>query len=182
MALRKTAKWWHKQWRQTAHVSVLPASARVLLEVTGGHSITAHISRVVVAVTGSQYHGQYQPSGTDSYRGHSITANISSGTGSYRGDPGSGEQNSSHWGRQRSLAFEPLSGWHDLKQNEAHSARAQSTHKGVKQRSKDATQRQQQRPQSLTVTFTWHAGKYEVHKLHERYIFSPGMQVNTRCI
>ena len=84
-------------------MSVLPASARVLLEVTGGHSITAHISRVVVAVTGSQYHGQYQPSGTDSYRGHSITANISSGTGSYRGDPGSGEQNSSHWGRQRSL-------------------------------------------------------------------------------
>ena len=29
---------------------------------------------------------------------------------------------------------------------------------------------QQQRPQSLTVTLTWHACKYKVHELHWRYI------------
>ena len=27
-----------------------------------------------------------------------------------------------------------------------------------------------QRPESPTVTFTWHASKYKVHKLHQRYI------------
>ena len=58
----------------------------------------------------------------------------------------------------------------NLKQNEAQSARAQSTHKGVNQRSKYITQVQQQRPESPTVTLTWHACKYKVHKL--RYILS----------
>ena len=57
-----------------------------------------------------------------------------------------------------------------LKQNEAQSARAESTHKGVNQRSKYVTQIQQQRSESLSITLTWHACKYEVHKLHQRYI------------
>ena len=30
-------------------------------------------------------------------------------------------------------------------------------------------QTQQQRPESPTVTLTWHASKYRVHKLHHRY-------------
>ena len=55
----------------------------------------------------------------------------------------------------------------NLKQNEAQSARAESTHKGVNQRSKDVTQTQQQRPESPMVTVTWHACKYKVHKLHQ---------------
>ena len=38
----------------------------------------------------------------------------------------------------------------NLKQNEAQSSRADSTHKGVNQRSKDVTQAQQQRPKSPT--------------------------------
>ena len=33
-----------------------------------------------------------------------------------------------------------------------------------------ATQVQQQRSKSPTVTLTWHACKYKVHKLHQRYI------------
>ena len=41
--------------------------------------------------------------------------------------------------------------------------------------------RQQQRPQYPTVTLTWHASKYKVHKLHQR-ILSPGMRANTRYI
>ena len=45
----------------------------------------------------------------------------------------------------------------------------ESTHKGVNQRSKDVTQTQQQRPESPTVTLTWHASKYKVHKLYWRY-------------
>ena len=48
-----------------------------------------------------------------------------------------------------------------------------STHKGVNQCSKYVTQVQQQRPESptvTTVTLTWHACKYKVHKLHQRYI------------
>ena len=32
------------------------------------------------------------------------------------------------------------------------------------------TQTQQPRPESPTVTLTWHASKYEVHELHLRYI------------
>ena len=32
------------------------------------------------------------------------------------------------------------------------------------------TQVQQQRPESPTVTLTWHACQYKVHKLHERYV------------
>ena len=32
------------------------------------------------------------------------------------------------------------------------------------------TQIQQQRPESCTVTLTWHACKYKVHELHQRYI------------
>ena len=35
---------------------------------------------------------------------------------------------------------------------------------------KDVTQAQQQRPESPTVTLTWHASKHEVRKLHQRYI------------
>ena len=45
-----------------------------------------------------------------------------------------------------------------------------STHKGVNQRSKYETQVRQQRPESPTVTLTWHACKYKVRKLHQRYI------------
>ena len=44
----------------------------------------------------------------------------------------------------------------NLEQNEAQSAHAESTHKGVNQRSKDVTQAQQQRPESPAVTLTWH--------------------------
>ena len=36
--------------------------------------------------------------------------------------------------------------------------------------SKDVTQTQQQRPELPVVTFTWHASKYKVYKLHQRYI------------
>ena len=62
----------------------------------------------------------------------------------------------------------------NLKQNEAQSAHAKSTHKGDNQRSKYVTRIQRQRPESPTVTLTWHACKYKVHKLHQRYssIFS----------
>ena len=35
-------------------------------------------------------------------------------------------------------------------------------------RSKNVTQTQQQRPESPTVTRTWHASKYKVRKLHQR--------------
>ena len=58
----------------------------------------------------------------------------------------------------------------NLKQNEAQSARAESTHKGVNQLSKCVTQVQQKRPEQPMVTFTWHACKYKVHKLHQRHI------------
>ena len=60
----------------------------------------------------------------------------------------------------------------NLKQNEAQSDRAESTDKGVNQRSKYVTQVQQQRPESPTVTLTWHACKCKVHKLHQRYILT----------
>ena len=79
-----------------------------------------------------------------------------------------------------------------LKQNEALSARAESTHKGVNLHPKDFTQTQQQRPESPTVTLTWHASKYQGHKLHQRthnsknlshlWELSPGMWVHTRYI
>ena len=47
---------------------------------------------------------------------------------------------------------------------------AKSTHKGVNQRSEYVTQ-VQQRPDLSMGTLTWHACKYKVHKLHQRYIF-----------
>ena len=46
----------------------------------------------------------------------------------------------------------------------------ESTHKGANKRSKYVTQTQQLRRESPTVTLTWHACKYEAHKLHQRYI------------
>ena len=46
----------------------------------------------------------------------------------------------------------------------------ESRHKGVNQRSKYVTQVVQQRLELPTVTLTWHACKYNVHKLHQRYI------------
>ena len=51
-----------------------------------------------------------------------------------------------------------------------HFVQKQSAHDGVNQRSKDVTQTQQQRPESPAVTLTWHASKYKVHELHQRYI------------
>ena len=50
------------------------------------------------------------------------------------------------------------------------SARAGSTNKGANLRSKYLTQVQQQKPESPTVTLTWHACKYKAHELHQRYI------------
>ena len=50
--------------------------------------------------------------------------------------------------------------------------RQKSTYKGLNQRSTDVTQVQQQRLESPTVILTWHACKYKVHKLHQRYTFS----------
>ena len=44
--------------------------------------------------------------------------------------------------------------------------------KGVNQRSKYVTQVHQQRTESPTVTLTWHACKYYVPELHQRYILS----------
>ena len=41
------------------------------------------------------------------------------------------------------------------------SSSPKSTDKGVNQHSKDVTQTQQQRPESPTVTLTWHASKYK---------------------
>ena len=62
-----------------------------------------------------------------------------------------------------------------MKQKQTQSAHAESTNKGVNWRSKYVTQvqqqRQQQRPESPTVTLTWYAFKYKVHKLHQRYSF-----------
>ena len=49
-----------------------------------------------------------------------------------------------------------------------------STNKGVNLCSKYITWVQQQKPESSTVTLTWNACKYKVHKLHQRYIlFGP---------
>ena len=42
--------------------------------------------------------------------------------------------------------------------------------KGVNYRSKYVTQVQQQRPESPSVTLTWHACKHKVHILHHRYM------------
>ena len=44
------------------------------------------------------------------------------------------------------------------------------TNKGDVQRSKYATQAQQQRPETLTVTISWLTCKYKVHKLYQRHI------------
>ena len=52
------------------------------------------------------------------------------------------------------------------KKKERERKKEDSTSKGLNQRSKDVTQVQQQRPKSPTVTLTWHACKYKVHKLH----------------
>ena len=51
--------------------------------------------------------------------------------------------------------------WIDLGMKE--SLCEQSVNKGVDSRSKDVTQTQQQKPESPTITLTWHAGKYKVH-------------------
>ena len=62
---------------------------------------------------------------------------------------------------------------HSQKQDEAQCACVESTNKGVNVRWKDVTQTQQQRPESPTVTLTWHASKYKIHELHQRYIYLP---------
>ena len=51
---------------------------------------------------------------------------------------------------------------------------SKSTNRGVNQCSKYVTRVQQQRPESPTVTLTWHACKYMVQKLHQRYIPQKG--------
>ena len=51
---------------------------------------------------------------------------------------------------------------YNLNQNESQSARAESARKRVNQRLKYVTQtEQQQRPESRTVTLTWHVNKYQ---------------------
>ena len=64
----------------------------------------------------------------------------------------------------------------NLKQNEAQSAGAKSIHKGVNLtleiHNKTTNLTKQQTPESPTVTLTWHACKYKVQKLRQRYIFN----------
>ena len=48
--------------------------------------------------------------------------------------------------------------------------REKSTRKEVNQHLINMTQIQPQRPETPTVTLTWHACQYKVHKLHQRYI------------
>ena len=64
--------------------------------------------------------------------------------------------------------------------NEAQSARAESTHKGVNQRSKYVTQTQQQRPESPTVALTWQVSKYKVYVNTSRTggCFSGGVDIS----
>ena len=57
---------------------------------------------------------------------------------------------------------------------------AESTNKAVNYHSKDITQTQQQRPELPMVTLTWHACKYKVYKLHQRYI--PKMRPLLLCL
>ena len=54
---------------------------------------------------------------------------------------------------------------------------SESTHKIVDLCLKDITETQQQRPESPTVTLTWHASTYRVHKLHYRYACILGLTV-----
>ena len=61
-----------------------------------------------------------------------------------------------------------------LKQNKAHSVRAEATHKGVNQLSKYVTQVQQQRPELPTVTITWHVCKYTAAQV---FIVVPGLRI-----
>ena len=49
----------------------------------------------------------------------------------------------------------------------------QHTRELISSRKTSLTQTQQQRPEWPTVTLTWHACKYKVHKLHHRYILKP---------
>ena len=70
---------------------------------------------------------------------------------------------------------------HILKQNEPESVRAETTHKGVNQGWTNVT-RTQQRPESPTVTLTWHASKYKAYKLHQRYTLSTRYINSTRGI
>ena len=46
---------------------------------------------------------------------------------------------------------------------------------GVNQRSVNVTQVEHQRPESPTLTLTWHVCKYKVQKLYQRYILSPSL-------
>jgi len=55
----------------------------------------------------------------------------------------------------------------NLKQNEAQSAYTEPTNKGVNKHWKCVIQILQQRPESPTLTLTWHACKYKGHKLHQ---------------
>ena len=72
--------------------------------------------------------------------------------------------------RSDGILFACLFVCYNLKQNEAQSARTDSVHKGVNQRSKDVTQTQQERSESPVIALTWHANEYKVRKLHQRYI------------
>ena len=69
----------------------------------------------------------------------------------------------------------------NLKQTKAQTARAESTHKGVNQRSKYVTQVRQQRPESPTVTLTRHSCKYKVQNLHLMYLYLMYLCIHRGC-
>ena len=54
----------------------------------------------------------------------------------------------------------------------------EATHEGGDSHSKYVTHVQQQRPESTTVSLTWHACKYKVYKLHQRYFFCDSWLLN----
>ena len=69
---------------------------------------------------------------------------------------------SGFWPEEGELSslLQPAHNYCVLRNTYSHNHSVDSTHKGVNQRSKYVTQVQQQRPESPTVTLTWHACKY----------------------
>ena len=91
----------------------------------------------------------------------------------------------SHFGYEWQLRYRALALLvRNLKQSEAHSAHAESKHKGVNQHSKDVTQVQQQKPVTYGNSHLAYMA-YKVHKLHQSGLYLCNIfqvLINSSCI
>ena len=82
--------------------------------------------------------------------------------------------------KRKDCSLDALNGDRGLPRGIKKEKKKREKKRGINQRSKVVTQRQERRPELPTVTLIWHASKYKVHKLHQWHMLNCREEIKIR--